>query len=70
MVDDLRLPAGECRGQGDELEERGWTVPEFAEILARPVQVVSGILSGKKEITTETALAIRALADFADYHYG
>lgn len=39
----------------DELEERGWTVTEFAEIIGRPVQAVSEILNGKKEITTETA---------------
>ena len=50
------FPAGEYLR--DELEERGWTVTEFAEILARPVQVVSEILNGKKEITTETAVAI------------
>lgn len=42
----------------DELEERGWTVTEFAEIIGRPVQAVSEILNGKKEITTESALAI------------
>ncbi|MGD9794566.1 MAG: HigA family addiction module antitoxin [Acidimicrobiia bacterium] len=42
----------------DELEERGWTVTEFAEIIGRPVQAVSEILNGKKEITTETALAL------------
>ena len=50
------FPAGEYLR--DELDERGWTVTEFAEILARPIQVVSEILNGKKEITTETALAI------------
>ena len=42
----------------DELEERGWTVTEFAEILGRPIQAVSEILNARKEITTETALAI------------
>jgi HTH-type transcriptional regulator / antitoxin HigA len=42
----------------DELEERGWTVTEFAEIIGRPVQAVSEILNGKKEVTTETALAL------------
>ncbi len=41
----------------DELGERDWTVTEFAEIIGRPVQVVSEILNGKKEITTETAIA-------------
>ena len=42
----------------DELDERGWNVTDFAEMLARPVQVVSEILNGKKEITSDTALAI------------
>ena len=42
----------------DELEERGWTVTEFAEVIGRPVQAVSEILDAQKEITTETALAI------------
>ncbi len=40
----------------EELEERGWSEAEFAQILGRPVQVVSEILNGKKEITAETAL--------------
>jgi len=39
----------------DELDERGWTATEFAEILGRPAQAVSEILNGKKEITVETA---------------
>ncbi|MCY3849701.1 MAG: HigA family addiction module antitoxin [Acidimicrobiaceae bacterium] len=39
----------------DELNERGWTATEFAEIIGRPLQAVSEILNGKKEITTETA---------------
>ena len=42
----------------DELDERGWNVTEFAEIIGRPVQAVSEILNGKKEITTETALSL------------
>jgi len=41
----------------DELDEREWTVTEFAEIIGRPIQVVSEILNGKKEITAETAIA-------------
>lgn len=47
----------------DELEERGWTNVEFAEILGRPPQVVSEILSGKKAITPETALEIGTALD-------
>jgi HTH-type transcriptional regulator/antitoxin HigA len=42
----------------DELEERGWTGEEFAEIIGRPVQAVSEILNGRKQIVTETAFAI------------
>ncbi len=42
----------------DELEERGWTETEFAEILGRPAQAVSEILNGKKEITAETAVSL------------
>lgn len=41
----------------DELDEREWTVTEFAEIIGRPVQAVSEILNGKKEVTAETAIA-------------
>lgn len=50
------FPAGEYLR--DELDERAWTVTEFAEIIGRPVQAVSEILNGKKEITTETACAL------------
>jgi HTH-type transcriptional regulator/antitoxin HigA len=50
------FPAGEYLR--DELEERGWTVTEFADILGRPLQAVSEILNGKKEITVDTAISI------------
>lgn len=40
------FPAGEYLAE--ELEERGWTQAEFAEILGRPPQFVSEIISGKK----------------------
>ena len=39
----------------DELEERGWTVTEFAEIIGRPVQTVWEILDANKPITADTA---------------
>ncbi|WP_349931822.1 HigA family addiction module antitoxin (plasmid) [Glutamicibacter mishrai] len=44
----------------DELDARGWTQAEFAEILGRPSQFVSEIISGKKEITRESAAQIGA----------
>ncbi len=44
----------------DELEERGWTQSDLAEIMGRPVSVVNEIILGKRMVTPETA---RALAD-------
>jgi HTH-type transcriptional regulator / antitoxin HigA len=52
------FPVGEYLS--DELRERGWTIVEFAEILGRPVQAVSQILNGRKEITPTTATEIAA----------
>lgn len=42
----------------EELEARGWTEVEFAQILNRPPQVISEIMNDRKEITPETALEI------------
>ena len=42
----------------DELEARGWTIAEFAEILGRPTQAVSEIINGRKTITATTAKEI------------
>ena len=44
----------------EELDDRGWTQAEFAEILGRPPQVISEIVSGRKEITRESAAQIAA----------
>ena len=44
----------------EELEERGWSQLDLAEILGRPPQAVNEIISGKRTITPETA---QALAD-------
>lgn len=52
------FPVGEMLA--DELEARAWTQVEFAEILGRPAQFVSEIISGKKEITRESATQIAA----------
>lgn len=52
------FPVGEFLA--DELDARGWTQAEFAEILGRPAQFVSEIISGKKEITRESAAQIGA----------
>ncbi|MGO2613162.1 MULTISPECIES: HigA family addiction module antitoxin [Corynebacterium] len=42
------------------MDARGWTQAAFAEILGRPAQFVSEIISGKKEITRESAEQISA----------
>lgn len=42
----------------DELEARGWTQGDLAQIMGRPAQALNEIISGKKQITPETALAL------------
>ena len=42
----------------DELDERGWTVAQFAEMIGQPVQAVSEILDARTGITAETAVSI------------
>lgn len=47
------FPPGEFLA--DELEARGWTQVEFAEIIRRPTRLVNEIIAGKRSITPETA---------------
>jgi HTH-type transcriptional regulator/antitoxin HigA len=48
----------------DELDARGWTQGDLAQIMGRPLQFVSELVSGKKQITPETALGLaKALGD-------
>ena len=47
------FPPGEFLN--DELEARGWTQTEFAEIIGRPPRVVNEIIAGKRSISPETA---------------
>ena len=42
----------------DELEARGWTQKDLAEILGRPFRLVNEVLSGKRAITPLTALGL------------
>ncbi|MGA9531457.1 MAG: HigA family addiction module antitoxin [Anaerolineales bacterium] len=44
----------------DELEARGWTQVEFAEILGRSSRLVNEIINGKRGISPETARALSA----------
>ena len=43
-----------------ELDARGWTQRDLAEILGRPAQAISEIVQGSKRITAETALELSA----------
>lgn len=52
------FPPGEFLAQ--ELEARGWTQVEFAEIIQRPNQLVNEIIKGNRSITPETAREIAA----------
>jgi len=47
------FPPGEFLAE--ELEERGWSQADLADILACPARLISEIVSGKRAITTETA---------------
>lgn len=42
----------------DELEARGWTQGDLAQIMGRPTQLVNEIVAGKKQITPETAIGL------------
>ena len=44
----------------DELNARGWTQTEFAEIIRRPVRLVNEIINGKRGVTPETARELGA----------
>ena len=48
-----RFPVGEILA--DELEARGWSHADFAEVLGQPVQFVAAIISGTEEITRQSA---------------
>lgn len=42
----------------DELEARGWENKDLAEVIGRPEQAISQIITGKKAITEETAIQL------------
>ncbi len=56
-----QTPVGELLGE--ELGARGWSQADFAAVLDRPTQFVSEIVTGKKEITRESAAQIGAALD-------
>lgn len=61
-----QTPVGQLLG--DELEFRGWSQADFAAVIDRPTQFVSEIVTGKKEITRESAAQIgAAFSQSAEY---
>jgi HTH-type transcriptional regulator/antitoxin HigA len=42
----------------EEMEARGWSQVELAEIMGRPTKLVNEIIAGKKAITPETAIQL------------
>jgi HTH-type transcriptional regulator / antitoxin HigA len=42
----------------DELDARGWTQGDLAQIMGRPIQFVNELVAGKKQITPESALGL------------
>lgn len=45
----------------EEIEARGWTQKDLAEIMGRPAQTINEIVKGTKQITPETALELSAV---------
>src|SRR6202046_3232082 len=39
----------------DELEARGWTQEDLAQIMGRPLRLVNELVNAKKQITPDTA---------------
>ena len=44
----------------EEIESRGWTQIELAEVLGRPARLISELIAGKRSITPETAKGLGA----------
>jgi HTH-type transcriptional regulator/antitoxin HigA len=42
----------------EELEARGWTQGDLAQIMGRPLKLVNELIAGKKHMTPETALGL------------
>ena len=52
----------------EELEARGWTQKDLADILDQPTHLVSEIIDGKRRISPETALDLaRGFGTSAEY---
>ncbi len=67
--EDIALPIDLLSTPGDilkeEIEERGWTQKDLADIMDRPVQAISEIVNGVKQITPQTAVELGAALDMS-----
>ena len=63
-MDERRVPAEPAilMGPGwrisQELDRRGWSQKDLAEVLGRPLQAVNEILNASKQITPDTAVQL------------
>jgi HTH-type transcriptional regulator / antitoxin HigA len=59
-----RLPKYEAFPPGDlirrEIEYRGWSQSDLAQIMGRPLQAVNELINGRKAITARTARELEA----------
>jgi HTH-type transcriptional regulator/antitoxin HigA len=44
----------------EEIEERGWSQADLAEIIGRPVDMVKEIIAGERDISAEIAMDLAA----------
>ena len=62
-----RIPAHLIEPPGEilreEIESRGWTQSDLAEIMGRPLAAVNEIINGKRKITARTAAQLGAALD-------
>lgn len=57
MTDEIKSPGDAIKA---ELEKRGWTQSDLAQIIARDLPAVSQIINGKRSITPDMAVALGA----------
>ena len=58
---DVAIPPGEYLAE--EIEARGVSQKDLAELMSRPKNVINEIVNGKKAITAETALQLEAMPE-------
>ena len=53
----------------DELEARGWTQDDLAEVMGRNPRLVNEIITGKRSITPETAMGLGEALDTSSQYW-